>query len=193
MAELTPDPRGAHDSRKWAKTGTGDAQGHVCHQRLLEGASRALPSLPATPGKTSEAGAWRGPWSEKCSSVHGEDRPLYVPWLQCTCPSLASGHQPQARSPGSGRVEADEGYQCADKFPQPEPGPLPPFLPPLQLPIRLTSLQFAASLLPTHVLQRQRYVSPSLEAPRTHLHLLPGDTPASCPSGQSSAPRTAAQ
>lgn len=48
------------------------------------------------------------------------------------------------------------------RFPQPEPWPLPPSLPPRQLPIRLTSLQFAAFLQPTHVLQGHRHTSPQV-------------------------------
>lgn len=61
MAELKPDPRGAHGLWKWVKASAGGMQGQVCHQQLLEWASLDLSSLSATPGKTSKAGTCRGP------------------------------------------------------------------------------------------------------------------------------------
>lgn len=137
MAELKPDPWGTHNSWTWAKAGAGNAQGHVCLQRPLEWASPPCLLPLKRPVRLEAREALE---IKVLLSPRGGPAPNMFSGLSTCAQAWPLDISPQARSQGSRRVEADEGYHVltgvsGTRFPQPKPRPLPPFLPPPQLPI----------------------------------------------------------
>lgn len=146
-AELRLDPRGSCGSWRWAKAGADGMQGQVCHQLQVKWASQDLTFLPATPRKTSEAGAWRGFWNRhapqsKGSTSHTACSLARVYMSKCGLQTAAP--KPPAKAAEKWRLTNVIGVLT------PRPRPL---LPPLQIPIGLTSLPaqgFSATPLTTY-------------------------------------------
>lgn len=99
------------------------------------------------------------------------------------------------RSPQPGRVEADEGDQCAERGLRDQVPPAKtlalPSTPPTTCWVNQPPSSMSLCYRP-HVLHRQRHVSPTVWEPQGHACIAPAqDNPTSCLSGQSSTPSTA--